>query len=376
MYKKIAHLISLALFGLENETQRAELEEWLGRKERNRRLYKRLQEEGERSLEIYAAFDADKAWQRVEKRLRRQHYWSLARRAMPYAAAVLVVLGVGIYALSRWNVPAEPQVLAEETALLPGSSKARLLTEGGEVFDLETEGVLQVDGKRLENDGERLVYGQGQEETGVRRHTLQVPRGGEYHLVLADGTQVWLNAETELTYPTAFPGDNRRVRVKGEAYFEVAKDEGKPFIVEMEGWQVQVLGTAFNVSAYPAERQHVTLAGGCVRAIQGEEVEVLSPGEQAEITSQGMAVREVNVENYTAWRKKRFVFRSEPFPDLVKELERWYDVRIILDEGVRDIRLTVNLPKYEELNKLLTIIEDIARVDCKVQGREIMIKKE
>ena len=104
--------------------------------------------------------------------------------------------------------------------------------------------------------------------------------------------------------------------------------------------------------------------------------EVLSPGEQAEITSQGMAVREVNVENYTAWRKKRFVFRSEPFPDLVKELERWYDVRIILDEGVRDIRLTVNLPKYEELNKLLTIIEDIARVDCKVQGREIIIKKE
>ena len=354
MYKKIAHLIFLALFGLENETQRAELEEWLGRKERNRRLYKRLQEEGSHSLEVYAGFDVEKGWRQVEKRLRRLHYRSLARRA----------------------VPQENVVLADCEVLLPGGFKARLLTESGEIFDLEEKGVLQVDGNRLQNDGERLVYGQEQEGASVRRHTLQVPRGGEYHLVLADGTQVWLNAETELTYPTAFPGDNRRVRVKGEAYFEVAKDEGKPFIVEMEGWQVQVLGTAFNVSAYPAERQHVTLAEGCVRAIQGEEVEVLSPGEQAEITSQGMAVREVNVENYTAWRKKRFVFRSEPFPDLVKELERWYDVRIILDEGVRDIRLTVNLPKYEELNRLLTIIEDIARVDCKVQGREIMIKKE
>ena len=376
MYKKIAHLIFLALFGLENETQRAELEEWLGRKERNRRLYRRLQEEGSHSLEVYAGFDVEKGWRQVEKRLRRLHYRSLARRAVPYAAAVLLVLGVGIYTMSHLNTPQENVVLADSEVLLPGGFKARLLTESGEIFDLEEKGVLQVDGNRLQNDGERLVYGQEQEGASVRRHTLQVPRGGEYHLVLADGTQVWLNAETELTYPTAFPGDNRRVRVKGEAYFEVAKDDGKPFIVEMEGWQVQVVGTAFNVSAYPAERQHVTLAEGCVRAIQGEEVEVLSPGEQAEITSQGMAVREVNVENYTAWRKKRFVFRSEPFPDLVKELERWYDVRIILDEEVRDIRLTVNLPKYEELNKLLTIIEDIARVDCKVQGREIMIKKE
>ena len=346
MYKKIAHLIFLALFGLENETQRAELEEWLGRKERNRRLYRRLQEEGSHSLEVYAGFDVEKGWRQVEKRLRRLHYRSLARRAVPYAAAVLLVLGVGIYTMSHLNAPQENVVLADSEVLLPGGFKARLLTESGEIFDLEEKGVLQVDGNRLQNDGERLVYGQEQAGASVRRHTLQVPRGGEYHLVLADGTQVWLNAETELTYPTAFPGDNRRVRVKGEAYFEVAKDEGKPFIVEMEGWQVQVLGTAFNVSAYP------------------------------EITSQGMAVREVNVENYTAWRKKRFVFRSEPFPDLVKELERWYDVRIILDEGVRDIRLTVNLPKYEELNKLLTIIEDIARVDCKVQGREIIIKKE
>ena len=376
MYKKIAHLIYLALFGLEDETQRAELEEWLGRKERNRRLYKRLQEEGERSLEVYAAFDADKAWQRVEKRLRRQHYRSLARRAMPYAAAALVVLGVGIYALSRWGAPAEPQVLAEEVALLPGSSKARLLTEGGEVFDLDAKGVLQVDGKRLENDGERLVYGQGQEETGVRRHTLQVPRGGEYHLVLADGTQVWLNAETELTYPTAFPGDSRRVRVKGEAYFEVAKDAAKPFVVETGDWQVQVLGTAFNVSAYPGERQHVTLAEGRVRAKHGEAVEELSPGEQAEVTPQGMVVREVDVENYMAWRKKRFVFRSEPLPDLAKELERWYDVSIVLGEEVRDVRLTANLPKYEQLDKLLSIIEDIARVDCDIQGRVITIKKE
>ncbi|MEI3421280.1 MAG: FecR domain-containing protein [Butyricimonas faecihominis] len=203
-----------------------------------------------------------------------------------------------------------------------------------------------------------------------------MPRGGEYALVLADGTRVWLNAETELSYPSYFSGKDRRVKLKGEAYFEVTADTSMPFIVETKHLQINVLGTSFNISAYPDESHHATLAKGKIKAIYEEKQVILSPGEQALLTDSGMIVHAVDIATYTSWKERRFVFKNKPLQEVARDLERWYNVRLTIRQDAQPIRLTANLPKYENIEKILHIIENIARVKCETNDQEIIIKPE
>ncbi len=215
--------------------------------------------------------------------------------------------------------------------------------EDGNTLELNTTDSSQrLEHEDFKSDGKQLVYKHTESSGSPRFHLLQVPRGGEYALVLADGTRVWLNAETELSYPSYFSGKDRRVKLKGEAYFEVTADTSMPFIVETKHLQINVLGTSFNISAYPDESHHATLAKGKIKAIYEEKQVILSPGEQALLTDSGMIVHAVDIATYTSWKERRFVFKNKPLQEVARDLERWYNVRLTIRQDAQPIRLTEN----------------------------------
>ena len=194
------------------------------------------------------------------------------------------------------------------------------------------------------------------------------------NLTLADGTQVWLNAETELKYPVAFADEVREVMLTGEAYFEVAKNVSRPFVVKAGQLDIKVLGTSFNVKAYPSETQQATLVQGKVEVCAGNYSRKLQPGEQLNYSSEGPEIRNVDVKAYTAWKDRRFVFNDDLLEEVIRKLGRWYDVEFILrDAEVREIRFTGNLPKYRNLDQVLNKLELTTHIRFVQDGRAIEV---
>ena len=376
--KEIAHLILLCIQGKVDAKQRMVLEKWLDENELNRRLYEQVRSHAylEKGIEEYLSYDSREDWKMVKRRIRiprKKIQWHL----WPYAAGIILAIGLTFWLTSDWKKDRVVQV-AQTEIFKPGSSKARLVLENGKTIDLEmVDGQLcrQIAGEHFINDGRELTYNQEISVEKVQEHTLQIPRGGEYKVVLADGTKIWLNAASELIYPEVFPDTVRKVRLTGEAYFEVAKNSVKPFVVEVGHMEITVLGTSFNVSAYPNSNRQTTLVEGRVAVeLQGQHVEIL-PGQQARETEVGLQVAEVNVKNYVGWKERRFVYEDKLLGEVLEDLERWYDVEVfVMNDAVRDLHLTANLPKYENMEKVLKIIEYAACVKFELNGRTLVVR--
>ena len=372
--KKIAHLMFLSLFDLIDEEKRSELNKWSKKRKENQTLFQHLEDPAYQSQHFsrYTQFNAIEGWEKVEPRLKSKSN-NRFYRLLPYAA--ILILCIGIITFLRTNSPQTniPVSLHKNIS----NPTVRLVMEDGNTLELNTTDSSQrLEHEDFKSDGKQLVYKHTESSGSPRFHLLQVPRGGEYALVLADGTRVWLNAETELSYPSYFSGKDRRVKLKGEAYFEVTADTSMPFIVETKHLQINVLGTSFNISAYPDESHHATLAKGKIKAIYEEKQVILSPGEQALLTDSGMIVHAVDIATYTSWKERRLVFKNKPLQEVARELERWYNVRLTIRQDAQPIRLTAHLPKYENIEKILHIIENIARVKCETNDQEIIIKPE
>lgn len=234
----------------------------------------------------------------------------------------------------------------------------------------------------LHSDSGALVYTANVEKavTEVMYNTVEIPRGGEYRLELADGTKVWLNAATELRFPVNFAGDAREVYLKGEAYFQVKRDEEHPFMVHTSMGVVEVLGTSFNVRDYEEEREVVTtLETGKVIYVSGNSKEkvMLKPGYQAlEKEASPVKVRKVNPVQYIGWREGKYVFEDVALEDIMQTLGRWYDIDVVYaDSTVKKLHFTGDLERYESINVFLSFIETGGDVKFKTEGKTIIIDK-
>ena len=227
---------------------------------------------------------------------------------------------------------------------------------------------------------ESLSYEENQLTKDTLYHTVEVPRGGEYHLTLSDGSKVWLNAESRLTYPAAFGTSERRVRLEGEAYFEVEPGKGH-FIVETGDMNVRVLGTAFNVNAYKNETAtRTTLVHGKVEVMTGgdELQQVLVPGEQAifDRESGQLEVKQVNTDLYTRWIKGQFVFRDTPLRDIMRTLARWYEMEYeFTDAELESLCFYGVISRFERVEGLLEQFEKTGKVHFEYQGNKVIVKK-
>ena len=264
--------------------------------------------------------------------------------------------------------------------ILPGAAKAILTLDNGETINLnkETADALQtIEGTNIQIDSTTLNYQLAQSTPARPKpiyNKVEIPRGGEYALVLSDGTKVHLNSMSSLRFPVAFTTGKREVELQGEAYFEVSKN-GQPFIVNANGMQVEVLGTAFNISAYPNEEYQTTLVNGSVKvsAEKGESL-ILKPSQQATIAlgSNSIQVRTVDTSFYTSWVKGKINFKDQRLEDIMKTLSRWYDMNVVYEnEKLKNIRFGCNLNRYEEITPFVKLLEKTEEVYVKIEGNTI-----
>ena len=239
---------------------------------------------------------------------------------------------------------------------------------------------LEIDGQAVIRNATGLVYAPQDscaDDSCRRMNEMYVPRGAEFNLVLSDGSHVWLNSDSRLRYPSVFRGDVREVEVSGEVFFEVARDERSPFVVKVEGLEVVVLGTKFNVNTRVAERIQTTLVEGqvAVNLPAGQSV-VLEPGEMASanVVSGEVRSEQVNVQKYVAWRYGRFCFEEATMEEIMRELALWYDVEVEYRNGaLKSERFTGSLPRSESIMEILKKIEQTTYVHFHVAGNRIII---
>ena len=365
--------------------EEVEFQRWLDTSVANRVLLDRIRDERILLNKIRFAErnDKGKGWDNIQKKIRKSP--GIFIRFMRYVAVLVTIMliGVAVYQVVDCRKEDDNGLLARKQPMsMKGGYRAYLELVTGErlVLDSTSNVTTRIEGAviKAENKGTVIVDEQKTDSVteSVEYNRLVIPRGGEYKIVLADGSQVWINSQSVLEFPACFVGKERRVRLQGEAYFEVTADTSMPFIVETEHLQINVLGTSFNISAYPDESHHATLAKGKIKAIYEEKQVILSPGEQALLTDSGMIVHAVDIATYTSWKERRFVFKNKPLQEVARDLERWYNVRLTIRQDAQPIRLTANLPKYENIEKILHIIENIARVKCETNDQEIIIKPE
>lgn len=287
-------------------------------------------------------------------------------------AAVLVLLAVMGVLMSRKQDPQEMN-LAKAGNIAPGGNRAFITLEGGRRIELDSlHARIRVIGNGLEYDNGEHIASFG----ALAYASLQTPRGGQYSVILPDGSQVWLNAASSLRYPLRFDQAVREVELDGEAFFEVAKDESRPFVVKSHGQQVKVLGTSFNVNAYANEEKiATTLVEGKIKveSLDGAFQHVLQPGQQGQYTADGLSVIKVDPTEFVAWRDGLIMFHGDNLPEIIDQLERWYDVEFDeLPEGVAPSRVFGMIHRSVPLSDLLkTLSDNYENIQFEIHGRRI-----
>ncbi|WP_140939011.1 FecR family protein [Sphingobacterium lumbrici] len=296
------------------------------------------------------------------------------RKLYPYmAAAVVLVVGFVIYQYSVYQkegIAHFANVESEEIA--PGTNKATIIMSDGTTY------ILREDSSGIMNDEQGIRYGNGNlitetDETVMLQ--LTTPIGGKYTAVLADGTKVWLNAESSITYPSKFDEDTRRVKVSGEVFFEVAKHDRRKFIAEIDrGGHIEVLGTHFNINAYPdLDYIRTTLLEGAVRVFDRENKFLeLKPGQQALQSEGEMEVKLVNTDIVTAWKNDLFNFEGLGFREVMRQMERWYDIEVIYENTPPNFGFYGELSRKNSLQDILEAFID-SGIKTRVEGRKLYI---
>ena len=344
--------------------------------------YAHVKEELLRMRTMHVGVNRGRIWDKVQESLqqkvKRQHLFQLIR----YAAILILPLSVLLLFWLHQEKELPPMNVAVVGVMdSTDMHKVYLVLEGGTKVDLSTphvDTIRQDDGQLLAVDTlGKLVYNTVQEEVEeLSYHKIVVPRGGEYTVELNDGTRVRLNADSELRFPVKFVGNERKVFLKGEAYFDVRKDEEHPFVVRTRFGEVTVLGTAFNINAYnDADACYTTLVYGKVNfSTPDQNTITLAPGEQAVASSRGIEKRVVDVNEYIGWAQGVYVFNNKRLGDIMKTFERWYDVHVYYEkESLRDLTYSGDLQRYGTINTFLNALELTGDIYYRINGRNILI---
>ncbi len=293
------------------------------------------------------------------------------------AAVVLMAFGVLFYLKNQPKT--STQIINKPTDFAPGGERALLTLADGStvVLDSASQGHIASQGNATitkNGDGELAYQISKHDKTVAGTNTISTPAGGQYGIRLPDGSQVWLNARSSITFPTAFADGERHVKVQGEVYFEVKKEKGKPFVVDVDGRQrVVVTGTHFNVNAYPDEPEiRTTLLEGAVSVAAGPGSDnlQLAPGEQASFNVGGRFHKAtVDVSETVAWKNGLFQFRETSLAAIMRDIERWYNVEVIYPEGVPQKRFSGKLRRNSKASEILEILK-FAGVNFRIEGSE------
>ncbi|WP_176767675.1 FecR family protein [Daejeonella rubra] len=307
-----------------------------------------------------------------------------ARRWYSAAAAVLILISAGLYYSNR---SAEPVLVKTELPrfkndIAPGKNKAVLTLDDGSTIDLDDakNGILasesNIDIKKTGSG--QLEYTAGAQGTKtVKYNTLSTPKGGEYQLLLPDGSKVWLNSGSTLRFPTAFVGSERIVELNGEAYFDIAKNSKMPFLVRTNNaMDIKVLGTQFNVMAYDDEKNiNTTLIEGSVEVLKGSGKTMLKPGQEAILNrgSGNIKVASADLEQAIAWKNGYFIFYNENIESIMRKVSRWYNVDVIYQGNLSNKDFVGTISRNKNVSELLKMLELTGAVNFSIDGRRITV---
>lgn len=386
-YENIEHLIVRYILGTISDGDLKILNNWRGESEKNEALFNKLVslENLNKNIERFVVSDdkLEEEWNRIRGKInftksRRQPLWSYVK----YAAILLVplLIAAGIFLSEyRHNRKTEQQEKDNEVfaSIIYNGSKAKLILPEGEVLTLgggESVEELTAQNSNLKEVGDTLKYKSSVPTPlmSMAYHTLVVPRGSDFSVILSDGTKVYLNSESELKYPISFAADNRSVTVKGEAFFEVSKDVNRPFIVNMGGMEIKVLGTSFATRYFENENKfYTTLVEGSVTLRSGSKRCLLSPGQQAVVDSVNdeLHIKEVNTELYTSWKEGKIVFDRAPLHSILSYLSRLYSVDFVYENvNVRDVLFSLNISKYDSFLQIKELLEKTNKVAFEIDN--------
>ncbi|RQO68427.1 anti-sigma factor [Pedobacter sp. KBW01] len=307
-------------------------------------------------------------------------------RNLGIAAALIVAVGIGFYFYSTQNAKDNRLVNKQTTPVIPGSNRALLtLADGTKVAldDSKNGELAQKSGIQIVKlaDGQLLYrIPKSTQKTGLEHlsNTIQTPNGGQYQLILEDGTKVWLNAASSLRYPMAFSSHDRVVELEGEAYFEVAKDKKRRFVVKTIQQEVAVLGTHFNINAYPEESSvKTTLFEGSVRVTEKNKgtgaTVLLKPGQASQFNGGQFDVKEVDTEEAVAWKNGYFVFDNEDLKTAVRKVARWYNLEVVYTGQFGAVEIGGSVSRFDNIDQVLQVLRLTTRLNFKVEGRRLII---
>lgn len=381
-FEKIRDLLVREKWDELTADERQMLEEWRQEEESHEQLYRRLAEPGalRRHFDELAAVDTERALAYNRKLLQRYALRRVVRWSLPYAAVVAIVAGVW---LLFPRTESQPRVTETIEKIEPGIRRAELVLADGSAVELlpDMQKTLESEQEKVVIAGNTVDYtGSDENSMPVSQHLIRTPCGGEYSLTLADGTKVWLNAMSELKYPTRFNGNTRCVELKGEAFFEVKPDAQRPFYVKIDNYEVKVLGTSFNVKAYDDYDSWATTL--CIGKVEMTDVHTresieLLPGRQAVCDRQtgNVEVKEVDTELFTAWIRGEFRFDNTSVEEIFTILQRWYHIDVFYtNDAVRREVFTGKLPRFENLQVILDLMENVSPLHFERKGNTIFIQ--
>lgn len=381
IYDLIARKLDDSLLPMEE----TELSDWLAEDVKHEEVYAEIKKIRDRTKLLYRDFapDTENVLKRMKRGRGRQigfRYW------WKYAALFILPLSVALVLWQGMKNEAVEEHRQFSAVSRPGGERAILKLYNGKTVVLDSTMksslIAHEANVRIEMDSNHLLryslHDSIEMANANKNNELIIPKGGEYQVMLADGTKVWLNSASRLIYPQSFMGKERRVVLFGEAFFDVAHDTERPFVVETSRMSVKVLGTRFNVNDYDDnEEVSTTLVNGSVEIVSGDQQAFrLVPGEQAYGKENELEKREVNVRLYTSWIDGKFLFNNTELEEIAKQISRWYDVEIFFSsESVKKVRFTGAIVKFKPLEDLVRMIESTSQVRFSVKGKTIVISE-
>jgi len=367
-----------------DEAEEVLVGEWVVASEENRQAYEALMYDYLRVRWAQENESIREEWAReiifssLKKKKRRGWFY------YGVAASVAVLLSVAVFLLVR----EEKQVVPERVSVAkvePVRTRAMLVLSSGEQVLLTgvNREIQEQNGYTLKVDsisGVRYDSLAGEQKTEQMYNKIVVPWGGEYFLTLSDGTKVWLDADSELEYPVAFSSDSREVKLKGEAYFSVAKDEARSFVVKVDDYSLRVYGTEFNVNAYNVREIQTVLVRGTIgiRANISVSERMMKPNELAvaNVETGQCEIREVDIYPYIAWRCQDIVFENERLESIMDKVARWYDVTVFFqNEVLKDLRFDCNMRRYTDIEEFLFFMEKTSDARFVLNGRTVVVSE-
>ncbi len=378
-YIKIAKLITSKTFeNISNENTK-KLQNWENSSSENKSIVNKLLNlEGyNKWVETYYLFDAEKNWEKTKRRIHpKTSTRKLRYQLIKIAAALFIPIAIFFAIQQNKNLQTKDQFIN----IAPGYPKAFLTLNDGQIIGLDNrDTTFNIENVNVTIKNHLISYQGTNPKKSLGNNTLTTPVGGEYSLMLSDGTKIKLNAATKLEYPVAFSGKKREVKLNGEAFLKVFSNPSKPFKVETGKIGVEVLGTAFNVKAYESEETtKTTLNEGKVKVNSWNKEIIIKPNQQITFykSTNRMIVEDVDASIFSAWTKGRLVFKDVRLEEIMQSLTKWYNFNIIYEsEEVKDLCFSINVNRYDNINNIFEFLATTQTLKYEVKNNVAIIKR-